>query len=363
MRESHRKAMLFAVLAGVVAVIFLDPSHNENRGRSRPPGSPPAQNDVVAVTPGPKGEPASATLSLPERPALGEPAGELFGSQSWQPPAPKITAAPGAPSAPPMPYRFAGKLVQDGKLQVFLSKGDLAIPISQGGILDGAYRVESIGANGITLVYLPLGHKESIPVSSSLPTAGATAQTVGVTAATGAPHTGIGTIPTASVIAPAAATSPRPQAIGEAVGAAAEQKSGSKPARLLWEGPQNVKPGVQFSVALRVISDQPVRASPMQVRFDPTVLESVGVRPGKFYGAEAGRGFSYRVNPDGSIFIGAANQGPASSPDMELLVLTFKPIKPGSTAELAIISLTLEGAAGRTIAFDSLAAFKTAITP
>ncbi len=146
----------------------------------------------------------SATLLLPERPALGEAAGDLFGSQSWQPPAPKITAAPSAPSAPPMPYRFAGKLVQDGKLQVFLSKGDIPIPIKQGEILDGAYRVESIGEKNITLVYLPLGHKASIPLNSSRPTAGATAPTVGENAATGGPQTATGTIPTSSVIRPTA---------------------------------------------------------------------------------------------------------------------------------------------------------------
>lgn len=363
MRESHRKAMLFAILAGVVALIFLDTSGNKNPGRSRPPGSPLAKNDVVAATPGPKGEPMSATLSLPERPALGEPAGELFGSHSWQPPPPKVVAAPAKPSAPPMPYRFAGKLIQNGQLQVFLSKGDTPIPIKQGEVLDGTYRVESIAESGITLVYLPLGHKEHIPAGGTLPAATAAAPLFGATPPTSGPQPGLGTIPIGAVVAPAPAI-PFPPRRDGAASTVTEPKAENRPARLLWEGPQQVKVGANFSVALRVISDLPLRASPMQVRFDPTVLESVAVRPGKFYGAEAGRGFSYRVNPDGSIFIGASNQGgPTSSSDMELLILTFKPIKPASSAELSIASLTLEGPAGRVITLDQLAAFKTAITP
>lgn len=361
MRESHRKAMLFAILAGVVALIFLDTSGDKNPGRFLPPGSPLAKNDVVAAAPGPKGEPMSATL--PERPALGEPAGELFGSQSWQPPPPKVVAAPAKPSAPPMPYRFAGKLVQNGQLQIFLSKGDIPIPIKQGEVLDGTYRVESIGENGVTLVYLPLGHKEHIPAGGALPAATAAAPPFGAIPPASGPQPGLGAIPTGAVVAPARAI-PFPPRRDGAASTVPEPKAENRPARLLWEGPQQVKVGANFSVALRVISDQPVRASPMQVRFDPTVLESIAVRPGKFYAGVAGQGFTSRVNADGSIVIGASNQGgPASSSDVELLILTFKPIKPASSAELSIASLTLEGPAGRTIAFGSLAAFKTAIAP
>jgi len=77
-----------------------------------------------------------------------------------------------------MPYRFAGKLLQDGKLQVFLSKGDATIPVREGETLDGIYRVESIGEDRITLVYLPLKHKETIPVFSLIPNGGAQAQPV-----------------------------------------------------------------------------------------------------------------------------------------------------------------------------------------
>ncbi len=342
--------MLFAILSGAVALVFFDPVNDKNAGvtssaiSSRPDG-PAGFTDVDG---GAKEKSTARSLALPERPALNEAHSTLFGARSWQPPPPKVTVAPVVPTAPPLPYRFAGKLMQDGKLQVFLSKGETAIPIKQGEILDGRYRVEAIGEDRITLVYLPLGHKETIPVNSSLQTAGAGIVGAGATGPASGMQAGLGTIPAASVIASAADAS--------------DKRSGSKPAQLLWVGPQQVKLGAQFSVALRVTSEQPVRASPMQFKFDPKLLETVAVKPGGFFG-KSDRNFSYRVNPDGTIFVGASNPGPESAVDAEFLVLTFRPLMTASAAELSIASLNLQGAAGRPITYDQLTVFKTAITP
>jgi len=41
----------------------------------------------------------------------------------------------------------------------------------------------------------------------------------------------------------------------------------------------------------------------VQLRFDPAYLEFVAAKPGKFLGG-MGRDFTYRANPDGSIFVG-----------------------------------------------------------
>ena len=59
-----------------------------------------------------------------------------------------------------MPYRYAGKLVQGGRQSVLLAKGDMVFPINEGDTLGGAYRVESIGATQVTLMYLPLAREE-----------------------------------------------------------------------------------------------------------------------------------------------------------------------------------------------------------
>ena len=62
-----------------------------------------------------------------------------------------------------MTYRFAGRLAQDGKLQIFVSKGDIPLVAKVGDNLDG-YVVESITANSIVLLYPPLGHRENIVI-------------------------------------------------------------------------------------------------------------------------------------------------------------------------------------------------------
>src|SRR5204863_31583 len=54
---------------------------------------------------------------------------------------------------------------------------------------------------------------------------------------------------------------------------------------------------------------------------------------------------------------------PASASDAEMLVLTFKSIRAAEAAEISVASLNLQGAAGRTIAYNGLTPFRTTITP
>jgi hypothetical protein len=254
--------------------------------------------------------------ALPARAPLGELRGALF----YTPPAPRPpVAAPlpaATPSAPPMPYRVAGSVMHDGVAKIVLAKGDAVLAVEEGETLDGGYRVEAIGADEITLVYTPLGVRERLTLAASpgrdIP--------AGTTAAAG----------------------------------------GSRTAQLRWEGPERVQAGNAFNVTLKVTSDEPLRASPLQVSFDAQLLEAVAVRPGKFFGADAS--FSYRVNPSGSIFIGASGQGGVAA-DAELVILTFKPIRPAAAAEVKISSLMLQGAVGKSIAVEPVSAYRTSITP
>jgi hypothetical protein len=159
-----RKTLLLAVLAGTLGLVAFDSGKVERSPRT-------ASTDSSSLAAGGSG---SVPLALPERSRLGQFRTPLFSSRSWQPPAPKISTAPqvaAAPAAPPMPYRYAGKLVQGGRQSVLLAKGDRVFPISEGETLDGGYRVESIGESQITLTYLPLASEERIAVDSSLPVA------------------------------------------------------------------------------------------------------------------------------------------------------------------------------------------------
>jgi hypothetical protein len=122
-------------------------------------------------------------------------------------------------------------------------------------------------------------------------------------------------------------------------------------------GPDSVRVGNTFDVALKVTSGEPVRGSPFQLAFTADVLEPVAVRRGTFY---AGGNFSYRVNPKGYITVGASRSESIAT-DAEFLVLTFRSVRAGATAEVKISSVVLQGPASRVIAYDQPNAFRTAI--
>ena len=267
--------------------------------------------------------------ALPRRETMGRPAGEPFGAPVRTPPPPSraaVAPAPVAPSAPPMPYRIAGMVVQDGAAQVVLAKGDRVITVREGETLDDGYRVEAINSDSVTLVYMPMKLRQTLPLVSAL---------------------GIDAPPARAV----AQSSPQaPANVGVA------QAGDARPAQLRFEGPEKVVAGSNFNVALKVTSEQPVRASPLQLNYDAALLEPVGVRAGGFF---AGGSFSYRINPKGSIHVGALGAGEVAA-DAEFLVVTFRPIRAGTT-ELNLSSVLLQGATGRAIVHAQPASFRTAI--
>jgi hypothetical protein len=248
--------------------------------------------------------------ALPQREDIGKPAAPLFPSQSWTPPQ-TAAAAPAAPTVPPMPYRVAGAVLQDGATQIVLARGDTVLTVREGDTLDGTYRVDSINAHHVTLTYLPLGAREDLPVTSAL----------------------------------AEATTPQPA------------RAGAAQARLAWDGPKQVSAGSTFRVALKLTSTEAIRAAPLQLSFDPEVVRPIAVRAGDFFSDGM---FSYRVNPGGSIFVGASGKGAVPS-DAEFLVINFEPIRASGVAEVSVSSLSLQDSSGRAIAYREPGSFRTAI--
>jgi hypothetical protein len=308
------------LIGGAAAAVVWAPTPEED---AAPIAAPFASGAAVAARQPATGQ--GLVAELPEREALGRRRGELFPAQSWTPPPKPATRAAAveppvaAPTPPPMPYRVAGSVVHDGIAQVVLAKGDRVLTVQQGDTLDDGYRVEAIGPQGVTLVYLPLNMPQQLAMTVPL-----------------------GELQPRTV---AAANAALPAAVAD-----------NRPATLRLEGPARIRAGDPFSVALKVTSDQAVRSAPVQLSFDAALLEPVDVRRGGFF---ADGIFSFRINPSGSIFIGAAGKG-AVPADAEFFVVTFKPVRAGA-AELKLSSVLLQGAAGRAIAHDQPAAFRTAI--
>lgn len=75
----------------------------------------------------------------------------------------KRVAADGARAgAPPLPFRYVGRLTQNGKVEVLLMRGDRLHSISAGQKIGDDYVVEHIGASSIRFRYLPLKLRQSM---------------------------------------------------------------------------------------------------------------------------------------------------------------------------------------------------------
>lgn len=96
--------------------------------------------------------------------------GSLFDSRSWTPPPPPI--AKSAPTVPPFPFQYMGKLVLDGgETTFYLNRGSEIFSVKPGTVISGSYRVEKIEANMLEVTYLPLDKKQNVALSNILPPA------------------------------------------------------------------------------------------------------------------------------------------------------------------------------------------------
>lgn len=79
-------------------------------------------------------------------------------------------------------------------------------------------------------------------------------------------------------------------------------------AKLLWTGPQDVKRGDEFQLAISVDTDGTLRSLPMQIGFDPAILRVVKVEEGEFFRQNGGQtSFTHNVDVEkGRVFVGAS---------------------------------------------------------
>ncbi|WP_212624961.1 hypothetical protein [Pseudomonas sp. PP3] len=104
------------------------------------------------------------------------PAGDLFAARSWKA-APKlasvteqpVTVAPvvQAPTAPPMPFQFIGRMDDRTDLQVFLQNGEKIYVVRKGDVIDETWKIEGISDLELSLVYLPLHLSQTLSVGSA----------------------------------------------------------------------------------------------------------------------------------------------------------------------------------------------------
>jgi hypothetical protein len=167
-----RPHVRWIVLAGALALALAAARLVGGADRApAPAGSAPAGTPArIAAAP----EEASVPLALdrlgPRTAAL--PAGDPFRAISWQAAAQAEARAsapprPRRPEAPPLPFAYMGKLVEDGRTTVFLVQGERNLIVRAGDTIDGTYRVDGIGEHDMTLTYLPLGQRQQLALGGA----------------------------------------------------------------------------------------------------------------------------------------------------------------------------------------------------
>lgn len=147
-------------------------------GQASPVRTPAQAVPAAAPRPAPVGRPPAAEpLVLPVTRELwaGATAGgadaptrtrDLFSARSWAPPA-AAAAPPPPPIAPPVPFAFLGKKLEDGAWEVYLSRADHSFVVREGSVLEGTWRVDRIEPPSLTLTYLPLTLSQTLAIGDT----------------------------------------------------------------------------------------------------------------------------------------------------------------------------------------------------
>lgn len=99
---------------------------------------------------------------------FGEGENGLFARHDWTPPPPPPSSEPPPPppppSAPPLPFTYLGKSLQDGVWEIYLAHGNRTYLVRDGITIDGTYRVDAIRPPVLTLTYLPLEQSQQLNI-------------------------------------------------------------------------------------------------------------------------------------------------------------------------------------------------------
>jgi len=70
----------------------------------------------------------------------------------------------GAPSAPPLPFKFIGMIVEDDRVSALVSFQGKDLTIRSGDQIDSNYRVEKVANGEIQFIYLPLQMQQTLSI-------------------------------------------------------------------------------------------------------------------------------------------------------------------------------------------------------
>ena len=88
---------------------------------------------------------------------------DAFAPKNFSPVVPPQAGPTGKREAPALPFRYIGKMVDNGKLAVFLQNGADSYTVTEGERV-GDYRIDKISDAEIRFTYLPMKTKQTLPL-------------------------------------------------------------------------------------------------------------------------------------------------------------------------------------------------------
>lgn len=220
-------------------------------------GVAPARAVVAAAprverAPAPAGVPDLDLDRLAARQPLA-PADDPFLARSWQamaeeearrnaPPPPP----PPPPQAPPLPFAYLGKLVEETRVVVFLTQGDRNHVVRAGDTLDGTWRVDEIDEHAVSLTYVPLGQQRSLAFGAQDATAGR-----------------------AVLLSPGTPPPAPPPSV-------ATRDAPGQPIGLLWVAPAQAVARREFAVSIGLPPGVDARSARLEIAYDPALVQPLG---------------------------------------------------------------------------------------
>lgn len=153
MRDLPKRALVVVVVLAAVAGVVT--------GREKP---------TVELMREKRPDPAAATvgadidLARLERGESSLPQVDPFAPRSFGRPKAASSAAPARPAPPPLPFAYIGKVIENGKQEIYVSRGDELVSIARGQKIGTEYRVEAITDSSITFTYLPMKTKQTLDI-------------------------------------------------------------------------------------------------------------------------------------------------------------------------------------------------------
>lgn len=166
MPRPPRIVFLTLILGGLALWIVLDSRVRDSTTPTRASALPTLAENATSAAPALSGVSARILVRRALSPLREDP----FTARSWNAPQakPARVARRAAPVAPPLPFRFVGRVYEDASTKLYLARGDKLYSVSKGDTLDGQYLVESVSDTSITFLYRPSGTRQVMRLTPPL---------------------------------------------------------------------------------------------------------------------------------------------------------------------------------------------------